>query len=212
MFDLYDQAHGLQACPPVQPTRLLVVPAMAHGGVAHQLLWLLARRLAREGEQVLVLDGIARAIAHKDVDGDGLPDLVAGAIKPDLIDALRAATSEKVDAQVYVYLNKRGTYSKRPDLAWTVSIKAARFDAQIEVVGDLTGDGVAELLVRSEPEKARIVMLRKGRDGALSLVEKPLWEGRLDPDARLLAPAGLDKRSPDLFWITKGGVSCTSFY
>jgi FG-GAP-like repeat len=162
--------------------------------------------------QVLVLDGIARAIAHKDVDGDGLPDLVAGAIKPDLIDALRAATSEKVDAQVYVYLNKRGTYSKRPDLAWTVSIKAARFDAQIEVVGDLTGDGVAELLVRSEPEKARIVMLRKGRDGALSLVEKPLWEGRLDPDARLLAPARLDKTSPDLFWITKGGVSCTSFY
>ena len=162
--------------------------------------------------QVLVLDGIARAIAHKDVDGDGLPDLVAGAIKPDLIDALRAATSEKVDAQVYVYLNKRGTYSKRPDLAWTVSIKAARFDAQIEVVGDLTGDGVAEMLVRSEPEKARIVMLRKGRDGALSMVEKPLWEGRLDPEARLLAPARLDKTSPDLFWITKGGVSCTSFY
>lgn len=58
MFELYDQAQGLQACPLVQPTRLLVVPATAHGGVAHQLLWLLARRLAREGEQVLVLDGM----------------------------------------------------------------------------------------------------------------------------------------------------------
>lgn len=74
MFDLYDQAHGLQACPPVQPTRLLVVPAMAHGGVAHQLLWLLARRLAREGEQVLVLDGMAN-----EPTGSGLSALLAAA-------------------------------------------------------------------------------------------------------------------------------------
>lgn len=59
MFDLYDQAHGLLAGAATQPTRLLVVPATAHGGVAHQLLWLLARRLAREGEQVLVIDGMA---------------------------------------------------------------------------------------------------------------------------------------------------------
>ena len=162
--------------------------------------------------QVLVLDGIARAIAHEDVDGDKLPDLVAGAIKPDLIDALRAATSERIDAQVYVFLNKRGSYSKRPDLAWTVSIKAARFEAQIEVLGDLTGDGLAEILVRSEPEKARILMLRKGRDGALSLLEKPLWEGVVDPAARLLAPARVDKASPDIHWIGKDGVSCTGFY
>ncbi len=73
MFDLYDQAHGLQACPPAQPTRLLVVPATAHGGVAHQLLWLLARRLAREGEQVLVLDGMASETA-----GTGLKALLEG--------------------------------------------------------------------------------------------------------------------------------------
>lgn len=63
MFDLYDQAQGLQACSPAPTTRLLVVPATAHGGVAHQLLWLLARRLAREGEQVLVLDGMASEAA-----------------------------------------------------------------------------------------------------------------------------------------------------
>lgn len=71
MFDLYNQAHGLQACSPAQPTRLLVVPATAHGGVAHQLLWLLARRLAREGEQVLVLDGMASEAA-----GTGLKSLL----------------------------------------------------------------------------------------------------------------------------------------
>ena len=59
MFDLHDQAHGLLTCVPAPCTRLLVVPATAHGGVAHQLLWLLARRLARQGEPVLVIDGMA---------------------------------------------------------------------------------------------------------------------------------------------------------
>lgn len=63
MFDLFDQAHGLLACVSAPSTRLLVVPATAHGGVAHQLLWLLARRLAREGEQVLVVDGMASEAA-----------------------------------------------------------------------------------------------------------------------------------------------------
>lgn len=59
MFDVVDQAHGLQAFAPVASTRVLVVPATAHGGVAHRLLWLLARRLAGQGEQVLVIDGMA---------------------------------------------------------------------------------------------------------------------------------------------------------
>lgn len=59
MFDLFDQAQGLQAFVPASCTRVLVVPAGPHGGVAHQLLWLLARRLARQGEQVLVIDGMA---------------------------------------------------------------------------------------------------------------------------------------------------------
>ncbi len=92
MFDVFDQAHGLQAWAPAQATRLLVVPATAHGGVAHQLLWLLARRLAREGEQVLVLDGMAsetmgaglRALldappgAPAPWSGDGSDDVVSG--------------------------------------------------------------------------------------------------------------------------------------
>lgn len=71
MFDAFDQAHGLHAFAPAPPTRLLVVPATAHGGVAHQLLWLLARRLARQGEQVLVLDGMATESA-----GSGLRALL----------------------------------------------------------------------------------------------------------------------------------------
>ena len=162
--------------------------------------------------QVLVLDGIARAIALEDVDGDRLPDLVAGAVKPDLIDALRAATSERLEAQIYVFLGKRGGWSRRPDLTWTLSIKAARFDAQLEVLGDVTGDGLAEILVRSEPDSARVLMLKKGRDGALSLVEKPVWQATVDPEARLLAPGTLSKSAPDILWVEKGGVSCTSFY
>lgn len=63
MFDVVDQAQGLQAYAPVASTRVLVVPATAHGGVAHRLLWLLARRLAGQGEQVLVIDGMANEAA-----------------------------------------------------------------------------------------------------------------------------------------------------
>ncbi len=162
--------------------------------------------------QVLVLDGIARAVALEDLDGDRLPDLVAGAVKPDLIDALRAATSERLEAQIYVFLGKRGGWSRRPDLSWTLSVKAARFDAQLEVLGDLTGDGLAEILVRSEPDSARVLMTRKSRDGALSLLDKPLWQAAVDPEARLLAPATLSKSAPDILWIGKEGVSCTSFF
>jgi hypothetical protein len=34
----------------------------------------------------------------------------------------------------------------------------------------------------------------------------------VDPDARLLAPDRLAKSAPDILWIGKEGVSCTSFY
>jgi len=59
MLDTFEQSQGLLHGVPAAPIRLLVVPATAHGGMAHQLLWLLARRLTREGELVLVIDGMA---------------------------------------------------------------------------------------------------------------------------------------------------------
>jgi hypothetical protein len=78
--------------------------------------------------QVLVLDGFARPLEIVDVDGDGLPDLVAGAIRPNLIDGIRAAASERIDAELYVYLNTKSGFSKRPDLSTKLSIQAGGLD------------------------------------------------------------------------------------
>jgi hypothetical protein len=65
--------------------------------------------------QLLVLDGFARPIEIEDVDGDGLPDLVAAALRPNLIDALRAAARERVETELYVFLNRGAQgFSKRP--------------------------------------------------------------------------------------------------
>jgi len=56
------------------------VPATTHGGVAHRLLWLLARRLARQGEQVLVIDGMANE--SPDAGLQALLDAPPGAAVP----------------------------------------------------------------------------------------------------------------------------------
>lgn len=101
MFDLHDQAHGLLTRVPVPTTRLLAVPATAHGGVAHQLLWLLARRLAREGEQVLVLDGMA-----SETTGTGLSALLAA--NPSAPPLWRADWTDDVVSGVHIMPARQG--------------------------------------------------------------------------------------------------------
>ena len=140
--------------------------------------------------QLLVVEGIAGAPELFDVDGDGLDDLVLGAVRFDALDALRAAAGSKIDAELYVYLNHGGTLSKRPDLLHEVPVEAnglrgARKGALARFVGDLTGDRVSEVLLREEPTRVRVLMLRKTKDG-LNLFERPLWETTVDEDAQLV--------------------------
>lgn len=60
MFDIYDQAQGLQGyAATAMVARFMAVPALGQGGVSHRLLWLMARRFAQQGEPVCVLDGAA---------------------------------------------------------------------------------------------------------------------------------------------------------
>jgi hypothetical protein len=160
--------------------------------------------------QVLVLDGFAQPLAIEDVDGDGLPDLVAGAVKPNLIDGIRAAASERIDAELYVYLNTKSGFSKRPDLSTKLSIQAGGLDFTARFLGDVTGDGVSEFVERADKDKLRIHMVRKTRDG-LTLIEKPLFEMALAEDARVMLPARLRKGSMDLFVLEKGALRCASF-
>lgn len=160
--------------------------------------------------QVLVLDGFARPLGLEDVDGDGKLDLVAGAIRPDLIDGLRAAASERIEAELYVYKNTGRGFSKRPDLVQKVSVQASGLDVTARFLGDISGDGVPEFFERSDKDKLRAHLVRKSKD-ALSIVDRPLWEMQISEDAKLLLPGKLGPGSWDLFAIEKDGVRCASF-
>lgn len=160
--------------------------------------------------QLLVLDGFARPLGFDDVDGDGRADLVAGAVRPDLIDGLRAAASERIEAELYVYRNTGAGFSKRPDLVHKISIQAAELDLVASFLGDVTGDGVAEFFERAEKTALRVHLVRRTKDG-LTIVERPLFEMPLDPDARLVVPQRIGVGSWDLFAVEKEAVRCASF-
>lgn len=140
--------------------------------------------------QLLVVAGIAGSPELVDVDGDGSPDLTLGAVRLDALDALRAATGSTIDAEVYVYLNRGGKLSRTPDLTAGISVaakglRADRRDSIVELIGDVTGDGVSELLLREDPTHLRLQMVRRTKEG-LTLVDRPLWETVVDEDAEIV--------------------------
>jgi hypothetical protein len=160
--------------------------------------------------QLLVLDGFARPLAIEDVDGDGKPDLVAGAIRPDLIDGLRAAATERVDAEVYVYRNTGNGFSKQPDLVHKLSIKAGGLDLTARFAGDVTGDGISDFFERADKDVLRVHMVRRTRD-AFAVIDPPVYSMPLADDAHVLMPGHIGNGSWDLFVIEKEAVRCASF-
>lgn len=130
-------------------------------------------------QQLLVILGFVVSATFERVDADPLPDLVLRTIRPDLIDQLRSISSESVDTDVYVYLNRGGTLSRRPDLSWRYPIKLRTFDPNARFIGDWNGDGLAEFFVRAEPERVRIHSLRRESEG-LAVIGQPLWEYAVD--------------------------------
>jgi hypothetical protein len=161
----------------------------------------------KKPSQALILDGLAQAVALRDIDGNGLPDLIVRALKPDLIDILRSAATQRIDLQMHIFLNQKGVLSRRPDFSWTESTQAGFSTALFELIGDITGDGFTEAVIRSTEDKARVVSFRKGRDGRLSMLEKPLWEGDM-AKRLLLVPSAVGPDSPDIFWYGEEGVTC----
>jgi hypothetical protein len=141
-------------------------------------------------QQVLLVSGIVGAVALEDVDGNGDPDLVLGTVQIDTLDAIRAASSGKVEASVRVYLNRRGTLSRLPDLNHTVQItaediKEAGRQLQARFIPDITGDGVRELLVRDGPTRFRIHLVRRTSKG-LSVLAQPIDEHQIRKRAEVL--------------------------
>jgi hypothetical protein len=147
--------------------------------------------------QVLVIAGFVAAASFDHVDADAFPDLVVRSVRPDLIDQLRSISSETIDADLYVYLNKKGVLSKKPDLAWRFPVRLRDFEPNARFVGDQNGDGWSELFVRAEPEHVKLFALRNARDG-LSVFEKPLWEQKIDARSEI-----------DFHWGARGPLGAT---
>jgi hypothetical protein len=159
--------------------------------------------------QLIVFGGFARALGFQDVDGDGLPDLLVGAIQPDLIDALRAASTERIEAELYVYRNTGHGFAKRPDLTRKLSLPASNTAFSLDFVGDINGDRMSEMLVREEREHLRLYATRRGRDG-WTVVDRPLWELTVEPSAELLLPDARTSAAREVFVLEEKQILCVS--
>ncbi|MCA8958564.1 MAG: VCBS repeat-containing protein, partial [Planctomycetes bacterium] len=138
--------------------------------------------------QLLVLGGFTAAPRLSDIDGDGSPDLTVAAWRLDALDQLRSGGTSAIDVELYVFNNRRGRFSRTPDLTYTTSVQGEALRSGDKLfarfVGDLNGDRVRELLVRDRPERVRLMLVRRQGE-ALQVHGRPLYEMALDPGATL---------------------------
>jgi hypothetical protein len=139
-------------------------------------------------QQLLVIDGFLSASRIDDIDGDGWKDLQVAAWRLDALDQIQG--SKTIDVEFYVYLNKRGKFSRRPDLTYEETLEAAamrggrRNRVFAQFFGDINGDGIRELLIRNRPDHIKIMMIRK-RGGQLKMFDRPLHEMTVATKSRL---------------------------
>lgn len=162
-------------------------------------------------DQLLVLAGFAGNPRFDDVNGDGYPDLMVGSLRPDLLKSLRGAAKGEVEVELYVYLNRKGTFPRRPDLVHRTSVQArglrlSRQSSLARFFGDATGDGIRDLLLRDTERRLRVMMTRRNR-GGYTIHSRPLWELRVDPRARVIVGPDRGKRkAPDLLVLESSQV------
>ncbi len=161
-------------------------------------------------QQLLVLGGFGLGAYFDDLDGDLRPDLFVRTVRPDLIDQLRSASSETVDADMLVYRNENGELAKKPTLSWRVQIPISDFDLTLRFVGDLDGDRISDLAVRSEPEKLRLLAMRRAKEG-WQLDPKPLYEAAIQAKAQILLLRRSDRAVSDIGVVEERQVRLVRF-
>ena len=165
-------------------TQVLVYTQRANGSGTHPLF-------GEKGTpaQLLVLSGFAGGSHFADVDGDGLDDFIVGSLRIDLLDKLRAASSETVETELYIYRNQGGKLSSRPDVDLELRVRVDELEGLgpnlvARFIGDITGDGTSDLMTRSRPTRVEMRMSRVRR-GKLSVIDKPVFELDVDEDAAI---------------------------
>ena len=164
-------------------------------------------------QQVLVIAGFAGAARLDDVDGDGRPDLVAMSFRPDFLETIKGGGD--IEVELYVYRNEGGRFSRNPHLTHVMRLPAKDLDdlsdgVLARFIGDLTGDGVQEFVVRDQARRVRVLMTR-ARRGSLAMVERPLWQMRIHKDAQLTVVGADDERPPQLLVRERHQVVHVSF-
>lgn len=164
-------------------------------------------------QDLLVFAGFVVRPDFVDVDGDGVLDLVISGVRPDLIDQLRSISSESIEADLFVYRGTGRGFSRQPDLAHTLNVPLERFEPTARFVGDLTGDGTSELLLRDDPERLRVLMVRppRGGKGPFEVIERPLFELRIHERASIELASGPVARLSDLLVLERSQVQHVRF-
>ncbi|MEM8884667.1 MAG: VCBS repeat-containing protein [Planctomycetota bacterium] len=154
-------------------------------------------------DQLLVFSGFAGIPRFDDVNGDGYPDLFAGAIRPDLLDTIRGDSSRTLDAELYVFLSRKGRFARTPDLLYrskfeVEGMRPSRRATVIRFFGDVTGDGMKDLLLRDSATSLKVMMTRRTNDG-LEIISKPLYTLRVEKNAGVrYGPSRGKRKAPDL--------------
>jgi len=139
-------------------------------------------------QQLLVIAGFLSSARLKDVDGDGWEDLHVAAWRLDALDQIQG--SKSIDVDFYVFLNKQGKFSRRPDLTHQETLETDTMRGSggnnllIQFIGDVNNDGLQELLVRPNPDRIKLLMVRK-RGGKLTILERPVHELAIAKTARV---------------------------
>jgi hypothetical protein len=156
-------------------------------------------------DDMLVLAGFAGLPRMTDIDGDGYPDLMVGAFRPDLLDTIRAASNKKLEAELYLFRNRRGKLRRKPDLVYRAEVQveglklAPRQNMTAEFFGDATGDGIRDLLVRQRQDRIDVLMVRRQRDGSFQVIERPVYQVAINENAWVrIGPDRGRRKAPDV--------------
>jgi hypothetical protein len=158
---------------------------------------------------LVIVPGLAGPPELVDLDGDGDLDLVVATFRPDALDAVRSASSGRIDLELRAHRNRAGRFRTKPDLQAALSVKVAEEDSDffLHFLGDENGDGLADLLVRDSARRLEVRALRASGDewkleGAPFAVRALEEKARLyisEPDAdRRVQVLAFDEHSAEL--------------